>query len=42
MNRSQFVKSIEKGNYTDYHVRNINGVLTPCSNPDKNKNNNLG
>lgn len=42
MNRNQFVKSIEKGNYTNYHVRTINGVPTPCSNPDKSKNNNLG
>lgn len=42
MNRQQFVKSIEKGNYSDYHVRNINNVKTPCSNPDSSKNNNLG
>ncbi|QAT48545.1 hypothetical protein EQM14_01425 [Caproiciproducens sp. NJN-50] len=42
MNRKQFVKSIEKGNYEDYHVRKINNVKTPCSNPDCSKNNNLG
>lgn len=42
MNRAQFVNSINKGNYPDYHVRNINGIATPCSNPDTSKNNNLG
>jgi len=40
--RFQFVQEIEKGNYTDYHVRIIDGVKTPCSNPDKSENNNLG
>ena len=42
MNREQFVKSIELGHYEDYHVRTINGVKTPVSNPDKDDNNNLG
>ena len=42
MNAQQFVTSIEKGNYPDYHVRNINGIPTPCSNPDGDKGNNLG
>lgn len=42
MNRQQFVASIERGNYNDYHVRTINGIKTPCSNPDKSSNNNLG
>lgn len=42
MNREQFVTSINNGNYSDYHVRNINGIPTPCSNPDESKNNNLG
>jgi hypothetical protein len=42
MNAEQFVKSIEKGNYSDHHVRVINGIKTPVSNPDKKKNNNLG
>lgn len=41
MNRPRFVKSIEQGNYPNYHVRNINGVKTPVSNPDSSKNNNL-
>lgn len=42
MTRSEFVNRINNGNYPDYHVRNINGVKTPASNPDKSKNNNLG
>lgn len=41
MTRSQFVKEINQGNYPNYHVRNINGVDTPVSNPDKTRNNNL-
>lgn len=41
MTRKQFVNEIKKGNYSNYHVRNINGVDTPVSNPDKNTNNNL-
>ncbi|MCD8085775.1 MAG: hypothetical protein LUF28_05540 [Clostridiales bacterium] len=42
MNSEQFVRSIELGRYEEYHVRTINGVKTPVSNPDKNKQNNLG
>ena len=42
MTRAQFVKEIKRGNYENYHVRNINGVETPVSNPDSTKNNNLG
>lgn len=42
MNREQFVKSIKKGNYENYHVRVINGIETPVSNPDISANNNLG
>ncbi|MEN8250698.1 MAG: hypothetical protein ABFS32_17325 [Bacteroidota bacterium] len=41
MTRAQFVKEIDKGNYPNYHKRNINGVDTPVSNPDGTKNNNL-
>lgn len=41
MNDQQFVRSIENGRYEDYHVRVINGVKTPVSNPDKSKKNNL-
>lgn len=42
MTRSQFVKEIEKGNYENYHIRVINDIKTPVSNPDKSENNNLG
>lgn len=41
MTRSQFVNKINQGNYANYHVRNINGVPTPVSNPDATRNNNL-
>ena len=40
--RNQFVNQIKQGNYENYHVRNINGVDTPVSNPDNTRNNNLG
>ena len=42
MTRGQFVKEINSGNYSNYHIRNINGVATPVSNPDSTRNNNLG
>jgi hypothetical protein len=42
MTRSQFVREINNGNYENYHVRNINGIPTPASNPDSVRNNNLG
>lgn len=41
MTRQDFVRSIKAGNYKNYHVRLINGIETPVSNPDKSKNNNL-
>jgi|3_EtaG_2_1085321.scaffolds.fasta_scaffold02846_2 hypothetical protein len=41
MTRGQFVREIERGNYPNHHVRNINGVKTPVSNPDGSTNNNL-
>lgn len=41
MTRKKFVREIEKGKYEDYHVREINGVPTPVSNPDKSEKNNL-
>ncbi len=41
MTRTQFVHQIECGNYSNYHVRKVNGVKTPVSNPDGTKNNNL-
>ena len=42
MSRESFVKAIEQGQYSKYHIREINGVKTPVSNPDKSINNNLG
>lgn len=42
MSRAQFVNRIKQGEYDNYHVRTINGVETPVSNPDKKRNNNLG
>lgn len=42
MTRSQFVSKIENNKYPDYHVRIINKIKTPCSNPDKSERNNLG
>lgn len=42
MSRPQFVKEINNGNYENYHVRVINGIKTPCSNPDNSSRNNLG
>lgn len=42
MTRSQFVSKIENNKYSDYHIRTINGIKTPCSNPDKSERNNLG
>lgn len=42
MSSSQFVRQIENGNYPHHHVRVINGIKTPVSNPDKSTRNNLG
>ncbi|NFI94864.1 hypothetical protein [Clostridium cagae] len=42
MTRAQFVKEINNGIYSNYHTRTINGVVTPVSNPDSTRNNNLG
>lgn len=41
MNIDQFCRAINAGNYPEYHIANINGIPTPRSNPDSNKNNNL-
>lgn len=41
MTAKQFVKEIKNGNYKNYHIRKINGIETPVSNPDKLTNNNL-
>ena len=45
MTIEEFVEAIKNNdnNYQDkFHIRNINGVETPCSNPDGSTNNNLG
>ena len=42
MTRSQFVKKIKKGEMPNYHIRVINGVETPCSNPNSKQSDNLG
>ncbi len=42
MTRCQFVSKIENNQYDNYHVRVINNIKTPCSNPDKSTKNNLG
>lgn len=42
MTRKTFVNEIKNGKYDKYHIRKINGIDTPVSNPDKSKNNNLG
>lgn len=41
MSRPELVKKIENGAYDNYHVRKINGVKTPVSNPDRSERNNL-
>jgi hypothetical protein len=41
MNRVEFVKEIEQGKFGDYHIRKINGLKTPVSNPDGKESNNL-
>lgn len=41
MTRNQFVNQINRGNYENYHVRDINGIATPVSNPDSSSSNNL-
>lgn len=42
MSRAQFVDRIKHNEYENYHIRVINGIETPVSNPDKKRNNNLG
>jgi len=34
MTRAKFVREIERGNYEDFHIRLVNGLKTPVSNPD--------
>jgi hypothetical protein len=42
MSHSEFVQRTRQGEYPDYHVRIINGIPTPASNPDGAERNNLG
>ena len=42
MTRAEFVRQIQSGRYDNYHVRRVNGVPTPVSNPDRSDENNLG
>lgn len=42
MSRAEFVRLIEAGAYPQYHIRVIDGVKTPASNPDRSESNNLG
>ena len=42
MNIQELVKKIKNGSYKNYHVRKINGLETPVSNPDRSTSNNLG
>ena len=42
MTRAGFVRRIEGGEYPNYHIRTIDGVKTPASNPDGSERNNLG
>lgn len=41
MTLKQFVSKIDTGNYDNYHIRKINNVRTPVSNPDGKEKNNL-
>ncbi len=41
LTREEFVSQIEAQNYPGYSVKQINGVLTPVSNPDGRRSNNL-
>ncbi len=42
MTRARFVRQIEQGLCPGFHVREINGIKTPASNPDGKTGNNLG
>ncbi len=41
ISRRESVAEIKKGNHPDYHIRKINDIETPVSNPDKSEGNNL-
>lgn len=42
VSREELAERIQNGEFDDYHVREINGVKTPVSNPDGKEGNNLG
>lgn len=42
LTRAKVVSEIRKDKYPGYHIRNINGIATPVSNPNKKSNDNLG
>jgi hypothetical protein len=42
LSRQELVRRIRRGAYPNYHIRMINGVATPVSNPDRSVQNNLG
>jgi hypothetical protein len=42
LTRAAVVKGINTGKYADYHVRMINGLATPVSNPNGSSSDNLG
>ena len=42
MTRAGFVREIERGNYPDYHIRKVNSIRTPISNPNRTESDNLG
>lgn len=42
MDIKEFNKAINNRTYNNFYTREINGIETPVSKPDKNKNNNLG
>jgi len=42
LTRPELVRRIERGQYPNYHVRNVDGLKTPVSNPNESEGNNLG
>ena len=42
MSRTETARRIDAGKYPDYHNRDVNGKVTPVSNPDGSERNNLG
>lgn len=42
LTRSETVKKIEKGEIPGYHIRKVNDLKTPVSNPNKKTSDNLG